>query len=453
MADLAPLPSTLPGVLDRLARLSPRVAEAARLAADLACQLDGSVYLVGGVVRDLWLGCKSVDLDLVVEGDGGRFSRHLADRLGAELRRHATFMTAELTTPSGCRVDVSTARSETYPRPASLPVVEPAPLIDDLRRRDFSVNAMAIPLFSRSNGRVELVDPCSGRGDLAAGLLRVLHRRSFQDDPTRILRAVRFELRLGLRLDLAAEELVAEAVAERIFDRLSSGRLRQELRLTLASANPTATLDRLAALGVTESLHPALRWGTAEQDRFLGLNRILERREVKQGEGRGRIALLLTAWAWDRPRRVRRDLAERLQLPAGARSLLVEGIERIAEASQVLLSLGPRSLSPRVVSKELRHLSGDELLLLAALGEGKGRTDSAKPTPADWAWREIVEMRGLQLTISGSDLLAIGFRPGRELGRALEQIRGARLDRTITAEEELAMARKIFEDREERSQG
>jgi len=450
--DLTPLPSNLKALLDRLAQLSPRVVEATRIAGELARQLDMPVYLVGGVVRDLLLGRESVDLDLVVDGDGAAFARGLADRLEVPLRLHPTFMTGELSTPSGCRIDIAAARGETYPQPASLPVVERAALTEDLRRRDFSVNAMAIPLFSRSHRPAELVDLFSGHGDLAAGFLRVLHERSFQDDPTRILRAARFELRLGLRLDLAAEELVAQVVAEAVFDRLSSGRLRQELSLTLASANPSATLDRLAALGVTESLHPALQWGTAEQDRFLRLTRILERSEVEQREGKGRVALLLTAWVWDRPRSVRNDLAERLQLPAGARYLLVEGIGRIAEASHGLLTLGPRNLAPRVVSEKLRHLSGDELLLMHALAEGAGRADAVEPTPAGWAWREIAEMRGLQLTISGRDLLAIGFQPGRELGRTLEEIRGARLDRTITAEEELAMARQIFEQSEERRQ-
>src|SRR6187200_3214815 len=161
------------------------------------------VYLVGGAVRDLLLGRGSSDIDLVVVGDAGK----LAARLGAETVEHERFATAKVEL-DGHEVDIATARTEAYPSPGALPVVEPADSIEaDLGRRDFTINAMAVPL----SGGDGLIDPHGGRADLENGLLRVLHARSFEDDPTRAIRAARYAARLGLRLEDETEALLRAA--------------------------------------------------------------------------------------------------------------------------------------------------------------------------------------------------------------------------------------------------
>src|SRR3954452_1104331 len=178
---------------------------------------DVPVYLVGGAVRDLLLGRERTDLDVVLEGDAAALGR----RLGGEVRAHERFATA-MVALDGLVLDLATARSETYPRPGALPEVRPATLAEDLARRDFTVNAMAVPLTDEA----ELIDPHGGARDLERGLLRVLHERSFVDDPTRALRAARYAARYGFDLEPDTERLLREADLETV----SRDRVEAELR-------------------------------------------------------------------------------------------------------------------------------------------------------------------------------------------------------------------------------
>src|SRR5215216_406156 len=161
-----------------------------------------AVYLVGGAVRDLVLGRERADLDLVVEGDPAALGR----RLGGEIRTHERFSTATVHLNGG-ELDLATSRSESYARPGALPDVRPAPLADDLARRDFTINAMALPI----TGEPKLIDPHCGLADLRRGTLRVLHERSFVDDPTRALRAARYAARYGFALEPETERLLRDA--------------------------------------------------------------------------------------------------------------------------------------------------------------------------------------------------------------------------------------------------
>jgi len=193
----------LPGEVRDLLETIGRIAE----------EQDGRAYLVGGLVRDLWRGATPArrDLDIVVEGDGPVLARDLARALGGSLVEHRRFLTASVDTPRFGRIDVATSRSERYEAPGALPRVLPATIADDLRRRDFTVNAMAIELSSRDFG---LIDPLGGRLDLARRRLRVLHPLSFVEDPTRIFRAARYAARLGLSPDAATAR--AQALALRL---------------------------------------------------------------------------------------------------------------------------------------------------------------------------------------------------------------------------------------------
>ncbi|MDN5326676.1 MAG: hypothetical protein PWP41_1372 [Moorella sp. (in: firmicutes)] len=204
------------------------------------------VYLVGGTIRDLLLGRPDVDLDLVVEGNGLLLARELARQLGGRLVYHERFLTATIYW-AGERVDVVTARQEYYPRPGALPEVDAATLAEDLARRDFSINAMALPLTAREMG--ELRDPFNGRADLAAGKIRVLHQASFRDDPTRILRGVRLGTRLHFQLAGETRELAREALAAGYLELVSPRRFWQEFILLLKEPRPVAAWEALLALG------------------------------------------------------------------------------------------------------------------------------------------------------------------------------------------------------------
>lgn len=403
------------------------------------------VYLVGGIVRDLLLDRENRDLDLVVEGDGPHFARLLAEELGGRVRVHEAFMTAVVVDPEELHIDVATARSEFYRAPAALPEVQTSPLRQDLYRRDFTINSLAIRLGPEASP--ELIDYFGGRRDLENGLLRVLHSLSFIDDPTRVLRAVRLELRLGFEISPETRHLVEVALAEGIFDRLSGARLREELVLLLDDpALAVRGLERLEGLGVLRVLHPAL---------------------ALEEPGRERLRRALAAWDWytvegltDPPAALWRlvllalvcppgedvegaaclapgevaELAERLMLSGDGRSLLTGGARRLEAARRVVARPKVR---PHEVRDALDRLSGEEALLLVASEEEAVRA---------WARRDLTELRRLELRVRGGDLVDRGIPPGRVIGEALEAVRRARLDGEIGPEEELVAALAYAEE-------
>jgi tRNA nucleotidyltransferase (CCA-adding enzyme) len=451
-------------------RLRPELAARVEVVARLAAERGVAAYLVGGTVRDLLLGRDGPDLDFVVAGDGLGLAAAVAAELGGRLLRHDDFLTADVIDGAGIHLDIATARQERYPTVAALPEVWPvAALEQDLRRRDFTVNAMALPLSAAGDGGGgRLIDPFDGRRDLAAGALRMLHDRSFLDDPTRVLRGVRFEARLGFRLTPESEAQARQAVAAGAFARLSGSRLRHELELLLETEGGAeaalAGVARLQELGVLAILHSRLALDAEARQRLLAaavehdwylanvagagatgagaasahaagsgapvagcgaataLAARSQRRPVR------RWMLLLLALAAGLPSEAEcGELAGRLLL-AGADRRLVSGFGRRLAAA--LPGLVPGAL-PHQVDEALAGLAEEELLLLAATG--------GAPAQA-WVRRYLGDLRPLALGIRGADLLAAGARRGPEIGLALRATREARLDGRIGADQELAFA-------------
>lgn len=238
-------------------KLPANIVELLHAAGELAASGDAGTseaYLVGGSVRDLVLGRDPKDPDIVVTGNGPRFARALAEKIGGTVTSVSQFGTAIIDSPHG-RVDVATARTETYSSPAALPDITPSTMDDDLRRRDFSVNAMAVSVLPGAWG--DLLDPHRGFSDAARRRLRILHDASFQDDPTRILRAVRYEVRLGFSMAVDTAEALDRDLPH--LDRLSSARLLAELKKLLMEPKRADILRRAEALGIIGAISPALR--------------------------------------------------------------------------------------------------------------------------------------------------------------------------------------------------
>ncbi len=242
--------------LEALKTLPETLRERLCVAGSLADQLGMPLFLVGGAARDVLLGTPTTDADLVVEGDSLRFAGRLAEAFNATIRRHSRFGTATVTPGDGAGIDVAMARSEWYPAPGALPVVRPGTITDDLGRRDFTINAIAIRLNEIQPG--EIVDPHDGLGDLQRGLIRILHTKSFVDDPTRLFRAVRFEHRLSFRLEDHTERLCRNTVTMGWIDRLSGYRLGEQLRLLFEETTPWKSLHRLSELGALQAVHAAV---------------------------------------------------------------------------------------------------------------------------------------------------------------------------------------------------
>jgi tRNA nucleotidyltransferase (CCA-adding enzyme) len=233
-------------------KLSPTMQGILHEAGHHAAEMGFHAWAVGGMVRDLLLGIGIFDLDIVIEGDGILFAQSLAGRLHAKVTSHERFGTATIAFPDLLRVDVATARTEIYERPAVLPRVTPGSIRDDMARRDFTINALAASLMPEEFGH--LLDFFHGVRDLRERHIRVLHEQSFIDDPTRIFRAVRFEARLGFRIVRSTEQLIAEALSLSILTKLEDYRIATELRLILEEPDPAGPLRRLAGLGVIEGL-------------------------------------------------------------------------------------------------------------------------------------------------------------------------------------------------------
>ncbi|HUS83377.1 MAG TPA: hypothetical protein VM013_09015, partial [Dehalococcoidia bacterium] len=240
-----------------LSILNERLAVAERDAAEAlvkpAVRRHEQVYLVGGSVRDLLLGRAHVDLDMAVEGDAIALAQELADARQGHIVAHQSFGTASVELASA-RIDLAQARAETYSRPGALPTVRPASIEEDLRRRDFTVNAMALRLTPPAAG--ELLDPHGGRRDLEQRLIRVLHEGSFRDDATRMLRAVRYEGRLSFRLEDETAGLLQRDLP--YLDTISGARLRSEIVAIFYEERPEEVLRRCQELGILKALHPCL---------------------------------------------------------------------------------------------------------------------------------------------------------------------------------------------------
>lgn len=232
-------------MIDRLKNLPPQFKKILKISSQLADHLNCRLYLVGGVVRDLILGHQVFDLDIVVEGDAIEFSRKLAEEIKGDFSKHHAFGTAQVCF-DGHKIDLATARSEEYSHWGALPKVKPASLAQDLKRRDFTINAMAISLNKDDYGK--LIDLYKGLSDLKNGILRVLHEKSFLEDPTRILRAIRFEQRFGFKMESYTFSLLREALNLKALKFVNSHRLRDELILILKEPKPYAYIKRIKEL-------------------------------------------------------------------------------------------------------------------------------------------------------------------------------------------------------------
>jgi tRNA nucleotidyltransferase (CCA-adding enzyme) len=382
------------------------------------------VYLVGGTVRDILQGERSFDVDVAVEGDAIELARSLADALGGRVRAHRKFGTAVVLYGEEERVDVVTARTEFYDAPAALPSVEHATIREDLFRRDFTINAMAVSLKGSDFGR--LVDPFQGRRDLEAKTIRVLHNLSFIDDPTRIFRAIRYESRFGFRMDDHTQRLARGTIEMGLVGDLSSARLRDELIALLEEGDAGASILRLAEIGGGTAIHPHL---AADEEAV----RLLERlRELNE-----RYGTAIPAW-----RLAFTALARRMppdEVYGWLRRLKVQrrDLERIAAAVTVgprlVERLGGDSLEPAEVVKLADPYAPDAPLFALALED--------RPELDDY----FLRLRNVQLEVSGSDLAELGLGESPEVGQILAELRRRKLNGQLDGREsELAAARELI---------
>jgi len=379
------------------------------------------LYLVGGAVRDLLLERRNLDLDLVVEGDAIKLAGEIAPVFEAEVTRHPRFGTASLHWGRR-RVDIATARAETYARPGALPKVRPGTIGDDLARRDFTVNAMAVALNPRRYG--ELTDPHAGQKDLKKGLIRVLHDRSFSDDATRIWRAIRYEQRLGFKIEPATLAILKKGLTR--LKTVGGNRIRRELELILGEETPEKALTRAGELGVLARLQPSLAG-----DEWLAETFARAREACLPDLPPASLYLALLFY--------RRNAAETekiigyLHLPAATAQVLRDTLT-IKEKAGALAEPG---LPPSRVYHQL-HGCGLTALTAARLATGS-------PTAAEHVELYLSVLRHVNPILGGEDLKSLGIPEGPRIKEVLQALREARLDGQIDSrEEEEAMVRGLL---------
>ncbi len=426
--EAVPREEGLPGDwVERLEQVLPPVTlELLHEAGQVVEENKFALYVVGGFVRDLLLGLPNLDLDLVVEGDAIALARGLAARLGGRVRSHRRFGTAKWILEGKGNglpphLDFVTARTEFYEKPTALPTVEFSSLRQDLYRRDFTINTLAIGLSGPQYGR--LFDFYGGKRDLERKLIRVLHNLSFVEDPTRILRAVRLEQRLGFAIEPRTLQLLHGAVHQGLMERTTGERIRHELFLILQEMEPERALARLDELQVLQHLSPHLLWDDWLAQRFP--------RVRQEAEGEDRSLLYLALLSYRLPPEEVEGMIARYRFRSHSTRLLRQVLE-LRQDTVPLLSSGP--LAPSQVYRLLQPYSPQALRVLLLAEENTYLCQAVE--------LYLERLRFIHASLSGNDLRAMGLPPGPLYRRLLDALLEARLDGRVhtRAEEEALLA-------------
>ena len=374
------------------------------------------VYLVGGFVRDLLLGVTNFDVDVVVEGDGISFARYLVKRLGGKVNAHKRFATAVVTLPGRIKIDIASARKEFYESPAALPTVERGTVREDLYRRDFTINAMSVRLNPERFG--ELVDFFGGWRDLKDKIVRVLHRKSFIEDPTRIFRAIRFEGRYGFSMDRDTEQLAMDALKTRIFGRLSKERMREEIIAILSEPEPRNAIIRLGKFGILNSIHSKIRLSQEMKMELKRIKGVFSRfaSPIKQDViERWIVHFLILIQKLSMPEVT--NLCRDFRFSRKETGKIIKSKEKLL---QTVRKLKEPELKPSFIYQILKG-SPVEGLIFTVLKAKSGLVEER-------VYQYLNRMRGVKIHITGDKLKKMGYEEGPLFKKIMERLLCARLD-------------------------
>ena len=403
-----------------------------------------ALYIVGGFVRDLILGTPSVDFDLVVEGDAIALGESLASKFGGNISSHRRFGTAKWQLDvkhKGLKgalnleaaelpetIDFVSARTEFYSHPTALPSVTEGSIKLDLHRRDFSINTLALRLDGRHYG--QLLDPWGGGKDIRSKQIRVLHSLSFVDDPTRMLRAVRLEQRLGFSIESRTMELLDRALP--LLESVSGERIRSELTSILKEANIGSIMQRLSQLGLLQAIHPAIDWDEWIETRTLAAREFSPPASWKLEREPTLYELFFALWAYRLPASEASAICERLHMSQGEAASIVEAGRQKCDLTQ------DRSPSEWVACLD----AVPEAALVAtwlALSDQQAGQAIIERYLSDWRW--------VHATVDGDRLRELGLAPGPAFKGILGTLRAAWLDGELdSAEDEQRMAAMLVRE-------
>jgi len=416
--------------VESLLRLPTLLQRVLRKAGKVGDQMNLPVYAIGGFVRDLILGVENYDLDIVVEGDGVEFGKKLARFLSGEVRWHNKFKTAVILLKEGYKIDIASARFEYYEEPGALPKVSYSSLQDDLARRDFTINTLAFSLNNRNFG--QLYDYFGGYQDLQSGIIRVLHNLSFRDDPTRILRAIRFEQRYYFKMDPLTEKLLCEAVEEEMLKEVTVDRIRDELILILSERRPTGAIARMNQLGIWKLIHPRLDVNKEVEELIGEVSQVLSNFEgilAKENFCPWLIYFLALTFAlsYEDIERLCRDLKFSKKI-----------IKKLHFPTDYCKNLSlHKPLKASEIYNWLSTLSLEVLIFILTIN----KNELARQRIINY----ITRWRKMKPLLNGNDLLALGYLQSPMIGEALRKIHNAYIDGEIkNREEAIELARRLL---------
>lgn len=405
--------------------LTPSVLAVLRQAGDIARSMNYKVYAAGGVVRDLLLGYENIDVDIVVEGDGIDLAAAMARQMGARLRAHHKFGTADLTFPDGFKVDVATARVEYYEYPAALPQVESSSIRQDLYRRDFTINAMAVSL--NQDGFGDLVDYFGGREDLHYGLVRVLYNLSFIEDPTRILRAVRFEQRYKINMEPQTLKLLKDAVRQQVLLKVSHDRIWDEMSHIFMEPEAGKMLARLDALQVWPQVLPNVSYWEV-QPVLSGLRKSLKTLSEWGMEDPAEpwLPVLIAVLHWS-DRETAEKICARYNLSRRHTEKVLSTLEGWRESLAALWK-GQENVKMSHLAGKIMELPEESYpLLLSLLDEEQGKN----------RFRSLLAgIKENRPVLNGKYIKKLGYKPGPIYREALNDLWMARLDGLVQSRQE-----------------
>jgi len=419
----------------KLNELPQKVRNVLELAGKIADGAGYNAYVVGGFVRDLILGVENLDIDIVIEGDAIAFAKEFSSQVNAEITAHEKFQTAYAYIDEDLQIDFVTARDEYYEFPGALPIIETGTIKDDLFRRDFTINCIAMKLNSNEFGKV--VDFYGGRRDLYDGIIRILYNLSFIEDPTRIIRAVRFEQRYGFLMDEKTEEFAIKAVKSDVFDKMSIERLNTEFFYILEEKNTAKMLQRLKELGLLNKVYPEIevsdelinlleKSDTQLEDFYNGL---INKKNIDKI-----LIYLLVLHSNMNVDKVSAS-ADRMRLKREYRE-------------EILRFIAVKDLNPSVLIAEGNPSNFDIYSMFSGLSPESMYVISLMfgDNVKDAVLMYINNLSHIKTEITGKDIMELGVDPGPEIKRILEAVLKEKINgKVFSYEDEINFVKKFLE--------
>ncbi len=419
-------------------KLDKKYIELLKIAGKTANELGFKVFIVGGFVRDLLLRYQNLDIDLVVEGNGIKFAQVFAKRVGAKVKTHEKFNTAILIFEDGLRIDVATARHEHYRSPGDLPLIMSASLKKDLYRRDFTINTLAISINPDSFG--ELIDHFGAQRDIKDKVIRVLHNLSFNEDPTRMLRAVRFEQRYNFKICKQTLKLLKKALKQKVMGETSKARVLLEFIHILEEKDPIKAIKRLDELGILREIHPALRLEYRNLALLQEVEKVLDWYteflfKKEKPEKWVVYFLALTDILGDTELYL---LANELEIKGAAKKIFTYEREK---ARKILYYLKNKPYITRAEVYWLLKGQKLECILYMIAKARQNRLTYVKKHIIEY----IQELSEVKPSVTGEDLKALGIKPGPIFRKILNRVLEARLNKEVkNKKEEIELIKKEF---------